>query len=211
MKKPLLSESYKKTECVRKMPTSPRLVDHMMSKMEEERKSLQEENENLQQKLRELRAKIENNEHLQQDLRGKVDNYEKKERSCDEQMKLLKEENGRLLDLGEAMKKHLENEAGEKITLLKQIENLEGENKTLRVTVQEASNEIKRWQEETNRYKSIIHQYEDSIHDNGDLKNSFDEQVRAMKKMAKEYAQSKEILREEIEGLKKEKSGQLSY
>ena len=179
----------------------------MMSKMEEERKSLQEENANLQQKLRDSRAKIEDNEHLQQDLRGKLDSYEKKERSNDEQMKSLKDENGRLLDLGEAMKNHLEIEADEKVTLLKQIENLESENKTLRVTVQEAKNEIKRWQEETNRYKSIVHQYEDSIHDNGDLKNNFEEQGRAMKKMAKEHAQSKEILREEIEGLKKEKSG----
>lgn len=189
------------------MPTSPRLLEHMMSKMEEERKGLQEENESLQQKLRELRTKIEDNAHLQQELQEKVDDYEKKEHSYDEQMKLLKDENGRLLNLGEAMKNHLEKEAGEKLTLMKQIENLESENKTLRVTVQEAKNEINRWQEETNRYKSIIHQYEDSIHDNGDLKNNFDEQSKAMKKMAKEHAQSKEILREEIEGLKKEKEG----
>lgn len=189
------------------MPTSPRLVDHMMSKMEEERKDLQNENESLLQKLRKSNTDITDYERSQTELRAKLVNFEEQVRSYEEQIESLKDENGRLLNMGGVAKTHIENEEKEKTVLLKQFENLESENRTLRVTVEEAKNEIKRWQEETNRYKSIANQYEDSCQDNGDLEKRFEEQTRAMKKLAKENAQNKEILREEIEELKKEKSG----
>ena len=192
------------------MPASPRLVEHIMSKMEEERKSLHQENQDLSQQVRDLRARLEDYEKENKELRAPNGNYENGHSENEVNIELQKE-NKRLLMMGETMQKHIEKQENEKMSLYKQVENLEGENKTLRVTVIEARNEIKRWQDECHRLKSIVKRLEENDNQSSDLSSQLDEQLKVIRKMAREHTQMKEKLQGEIESLLTEKTGKFTH
>lgn len=199
------------------MSVSPRLVDHMMLKMEEERKTLQEENESLLKRLQELSEKYQDAEHENGELRQQLATY-KDDDSNGQGTKSMKNsadsdeltrENDRIQLLSQTMQKHVENLEKEKNMLYKQIENLEIENDNLRKTVNEAKNEISMWQNENQRVKGLVKQYEENLDDAGDLRGVLEDKENTLTKMSKDHATAKKKMEEEICILKEESTGSL--
>lgn len=196
------------------MNASPRLVDHMMSKMDEERKELHNENESLLKRLQELSEKYQDAEQENGELKQRLAIYNEKSndsnspRNKNEQLaEELSRENERMQMLSQTMQKHVENLEKEKNILYKQIENLEIENENLRKIVNEAKNEINMWQNENHRVKGLVKRYEENLDDAGDMKAIVDEKENMIKKLSKDYFLAKKKLDEEISVLKEENNG----
>ena len=191
----------------------------MVSKMEEERKDLQKSNESLSLELRGVKAQLEDSQRSQSELRQKLDDYETnggdtplvngERESAKTQIKNLRDENQRLQVVGETLQKHIEGFEVEKAALHKQIEIIENENHNLRTTVDEAKQEIRRWQDECHRVKELLKQYEENLDDAGDLNGRLAEREKVIKKMNRDLTQVRGQLDEEMDELKGENKGKM--
>jgi len=212
------------------MPTSPRLVDHMMSKMEGERADLQKSNESLSQELQNVKFQLEESQQSQSELRQKLKVYETngtvhdhenrsedvllvngESESVKSQIKNLRDENQRLQMVGETLQKRIADFEEEKASLHKQIESIENENNNLRTTVVEAKHEIRRWQDECHRVKELLKQYEENLDDAGDLNGRLEERERVIKKMNRDLTQVRGQMDEQLDGLKQENTGKIRF